>query len=123
MHNDENSYQPLLDGRSAEIALMEQLGRELGNVQKRLGLIEDKLDDVRERVTRVEATSNDRQLARVEQVLENTILRIDNLERNHDRVNGMAAVGDWFSRSAPWLISAGAMVAALFSWLRNSPPS
>lgn len=71
-----------------------------------------KVDDVRERVIKLEAREYERKIEALEK-------RVNELESAQDRRSGMASVGGWLSRSAPWLFTVGAAVMAALGWARG----
>jgi hypothetical protein len=97
----------LLDLRSAQVETLRQIGENLAAQTRRLEGLTAKVDDVRERLVRLEAQEAGKLVDAVRADLKAGLVRIDDLEAQRDKVAGAAAFWAWCARSAPWL-AAGA---------------
>lgn len=115
----------------AEIHAMRQMGDAIQLMGRSLEAMSTKVDDVRERVIRLEEQKATKLVERVERdlreqlstaksehasamtaavsTLERALGRIDALERSRDEATGARSVWDWISKNAAWLV---AVVAA-----------
>lgn len=92
-----------LDLRQAQIIALRQIGETLAAQTRRLEGLTTKVDDVRERLVRLEAQEAGKLVDAVRAVLKAALVRIDDLEAERDKVAGVAAFWAWCARSAPWL--------------------
>ena len=88
-----------------EITVLRQIGENIAAQTRRLENLSDKVDDVRERVIRIEARETDKEVDLLE-------ARVAALEASGNRVSGATAFGSWLVQAAPWLVAAGALVTA-----------
>jgi hypothetical protein len=95
-----------------EITVLRQIGENIAAQTRRLENLSNKLDDVRERVIRIEARETDKEVESLE-------VRVSALEASEQRVSGVAAFGSWLVQAAPWLVAAVAVVASLTGFGRN----
>ncbi len=95
------------DLRQAQILALRQIGETLAAQTRRLESLTGKVDDVRERLVRLEAQEAGKLVEAVRADLKAALVRIDDLEAQRDKVAGAAAFWAWLARSAPWL-AAGA---------------
>lgn len=102
----------------AEIHAMRGLTDAVGALTRQVERMNGKIDDVRERVIKMEAREYERQIETLGENLGEALSRINSLEAAQDRRTGMVSVGGWFSRAAPWLIALGAAVLAALGWER-----
>jgi len=86
-----------------EITVLRQMGDNIAAQTRHLEVLSGKVDDVRERVIRIEARETEKQV-------ENLIKRVAALETQSNRVGGVTAFGAWIAQSAPWIIAAFALV-------------
>ncbi len=109
--DDEVSH---ITGQDAHLFALRQISENLAAQTMRLEGLTQKVDDVRERLVRLEAqeAANLVELLRTE--LRAALARIDLLESQRDKVVGVAAFWSWLIKSGPWLV-AGA--AAFFAGL------
>ena len=96
-----------VDLRHAQIETLRQIGENLAAQTRRLEGLTAKVDDVRERLVRLEAQEAGKLVEAVRGDLKAALVRIDDLEAQRDKVAGVAAFWAWCARSAPWL-AAGA---------------
>ena len=107
----------------ANIHALRQISDALTLTNRSLSSLAADVKDVRERVIKIEAKDMDAKIAEYRSEcrticatltsdLKAVVGRVDSLESARDRQTGMASVGSWFSRSAPWIIAVGAAVLA-----------
>lgn len=89
----------------AQVLAMRQMAENLSAQTKRIEGMSSKVDDVRERLIRLEAQETAKAVDAVEAKLQAALSRIDTLESQRDRVAGVAAFSSWIARSAPWLLA------------------
>ncbi len=87
----------------AQLFSLRQISENLAAQTQRLEGLTSKVDDVRERLVRLEAQEADKLVEALRSELKAAISRVDQLEAARDRVVGVAAFGAWLARSAPWL--------------------
>lgn len=95
-----------------QIQTLRQIGDNLAAQTKRLEGLTNKVDDVRERLVRLEAQEAGKLVEAVRGDLKAALVRIDDLEAQRDRVVGVAAFWAWLARSTPWLAAGGAAFMA-----------
>jgi hypothetical protein len=98
----------------AQIQTLRQIGENVAAQTRRLEGLTAKVDDVRERLVRLEAQEAGKLVEGLRGELKAALSRIDLLEAQRDRVVGVAAFWTWIGRSGPW-IAAG--VAAFLAGL------
>jgi hypothetical protein len=96
----------------AQILTLRQIGDNLAAQTKRLEGLTNKVDDVRERLVRLEAQEAGKLVEALRGDLKGALARIDELEAQRDKVVGVAAFWTWLARSAPWLAAGGAAFMA-----------
>ena len=106
----------------AEIHAMRGLTDAVGSLTRHVERIGGKVDDVRERVIKLEAREYERQIEGLNDRLTNALKRIDDLEGTRDQQKGAKALIDWVRQTAPWLLAL-AMAAAAGAGLRNGAGS
>ena len=89
--------------QQSHIFALKQIGENLAAQTRRLEGLTDKMDDVRERLVRVEAQEAGKLVEGVRADFKAALGRIDQLEAERDKVAGIAALGAWLAKSAPWL--------------------
>lgn len=89
--------------QQAQILTLRQIGDNVAAQTKRLEGLTTKVDDVRERLVRLEAQEAGKLVEAVCGDLRSAVNRIDALEAQRDRVVGVAAFWTWLVRSGPWL--------------------
>ena len=94
-----------------QIVTLQQIGEHLSAQTRRLEALTAKVDDVRERLVRLEAQEAGKLVDGVRGELKAALERLDALEAQRDRVAGVAWFWGWISRSAPWV--AAGLAAAL----------
>lgn len=111
--------------QQAEIHAMRQMGDAIQSVVRAMEAMSTKVDDVRERVIRLEEQKATKLVERVERDLreqlssstlrmEAALTRIDALERSRDEATGAKSVWNWLSKNASWLFAGlAAFVAGL----------
>jgi len=92
-----------------EITVLRQLGENIAAQTRHLEGLTDKVNDVRERVIRIEARETEKHVEDLEQ-------RIKTLEDSRNQVRGVTAFGAWLAQSAPWLLAG---IAAALAFMRN----
>jgi hypothetical protein len=98
----------------AEITALRQMGDAVQVVVRSLETLTSKVDDVRERVIRLEEQKTARLVEIVEGKLEVAMARIDTLESQRDRERGAQSVWSWLSKNAAWMFAGmAAFVAGL----------
>lgn len=98
----------------AQILTLRQVGENVAAQTKRLEGLTGKIDDVRERLTRLEAQEAGKLVEALRGELRAALGRIDLLESQRDRVEGVAAFWTWLARSGPWLAAGAAAFLAGF---------
>lgn len=97
-----------------EITVLRQLVDNLATQTRALERLTGKIDDVRERVIRLESQKTHEEVASIQTKLDTAMARIDQLERQRDLDAGAKSVWTWLSKNAPWLFAgAAAFVAGL----------
>jgi hypothetical protein len=98
----------------AEIHAMRGLTDAVSTLTRQVERIGGKVDDVRERVIKLEAREYERQIEGLNERLGLALKRIDDLEGTRDRQKGAKALVDWLRQTAPWLLAVAAAVFAGF---------
>lgn len=98
--------------RQAHILALRQIGDNLAAQTRRLEGLTSKVDDVRERLARLEAQEAGKLVEALRNELKSALARIDALESQRDRVVGVAAFWTWLLRSGPWLAAGTAAFLA-----------
>jgi len=88
-----------------EITVLRQLGENIAAQTRHLETLSQKVDDVRERVIRIEARETEKQV-------ETLGARVSRLEARGNQADGVTKFGAWLVQAAPWLVAAVAVVAA-----------
>jgi hypothetical protein len=101
--------------QNTHLFALRQIGENLVAQTKRLEGLTAKVDDVRERLVRLEAQEAGKLVESVRGELKGALGRIDQLEAQRDRVVGVGALWTWLVRSGPWIAAAGAAFLAGFS--------
>jgi hypothetical protein len=86
-----------------EITVLRQMGDNIAAQTRHLEALSSKVDDVRERVIRIEARETEKEV-------EDLARRVASLEEKNHRVSGVTAFGAWIAQSAPWLVAVGAFI-------------
>ena len=94
------SMEPL---HQAQILALGQISDNLSAQTRRLETLTAKVDDVRERLVRLEAQEAGKLVDLVRNDLKAAFARIDLLEAQRDKVFGVGALWTWLVRSGPWL--------------------
>ncbi|WP_340647542.1 hypothetical protein [Phenylobacterium sp.] len=89
--------------RDAQILTLRQISENLAAQTRRLEGLTTKVDDVRERLVRLEAQEAGKLVEGLRSDLKAAITRVDLLEAARDKVEGAAAFWNWVVKSAPWL--------------------
>lgn len=95
-----------------EIHAMRQLTDAVATLTRQVERIGGKVDDVRERVIKLEAREYERQIEGLNDRLGTALKRIDDLEGTRDQQKGAKALVDWLRVTAPWLLAGVAAFAA-----------
>ena len=98
----------------AEIHAMRGLTDAVSNLTRQVERMNAKVDDVRERVIKLEAREYERQIKTLWDRLNTALKRIDDLEGTRDQQKGAKALIDWVRMTAPWLL---ALVMAVLAGL------
>lgn len=88
---------------NAQILTLRQIGENVAAQTRRLEGLTSKVDDVRERLVRLEAQEAGKLVDALRSDLKAAIVRVDLLEAARDKVEGAAAFWNWVVKSAPWL--------------------
>lgn len=91
-----------------EITVLRQIGENIAAQSRHLEILSGKIDDVRERVIRIEARETEKH---VEALTKRVVI----LEAQGNRVSGIAGLGTWLAQSAPWLLAG---ILAVMTFLR-----
>lgn len=92
-----------LEMADAQIVALRQIGEHVAAQTARLEGLAAKMDDVRERLARLEALEAGKLVEGLRGELKGALGRIDQLESQRDRVAGAADFWTWLARSMPWL--------------------
>lgn len=87
----------------AQIATLRHIGDNVAAQTRRLEGLTAKVDDVRERLVRLESQEAGKLVEGLRTELKSAVTRVDVLEAQRDKVVGVAAFWSWLVRSAPWL--------------------
>lgn len=98
--------------QQAQVLAMRQLGELVAAQTKRIDSQTELMMDMRDRLIRLEAQEVHKDVEALRSDLRAAQTRIDQLEAQRDRVQGVAAFTSWLSRVAPWLL---AMFAAAWA--------
>ena len=90
-----------------EITVLRQMGENIAAQTRHLETLSGKIDDVRERVIRIEAKEFDKRVDILSK-------RVQALEALGNRVKGGASLGAWLAESAPWLLAGIMSAVAIF---------
>jgi len=77
----------------------------VGTLTRQVERMNSKVDDVRERVIKLEAREYERQIEALNDRLGSALKRIDDLEGTRDQQRGAKGLIDWVRQTAPWLIA------------------
>lgn len=88
-----------------EITVLRQIGDNVATQTRTLEGLRDKLDDVRERVIRLEEQKVAKEVDTLNAKLALALNRIDVLEAQRDMAAGAASMWGWLSKNAPWLFA------------------
>lgn len=89
-----------------EITVLRQLGDNIAAQTRHLETLGKKVDDVREKVIRIEARETEKQVEALN-------ARVAALEARGNEVRGVANFGAWLIQAAPWLVTAIVVIASL----------
>jgi hypothetical protein len=106
--------------QKTQILTLQQIGENLSAQTRRLEGLTIKVDDVRERLVRLEAQEAGKLVEGVRGELKTALERLDALEAQRDRAVGVAWFWGWISRSAPW-VAAGLAAALAIVGLKGRP--
>lgn len=98
-----------------EITVLRQMGENIAAQTRHLETLSGKVDDVRERVIRIEARET-------EKAVEVLNARVAVLEARGQQLTGVTAFGSWIVQAAPWLITALVVLGALFGIGKKGAP-
>lgn len=96
----------------AEIHALRGLTDAVGTLTRQVERMNAKVDDVRERVIKLEAREYERQIDGLSDRLIAALKRIDDLEGIRDQQKGAKALVDWFRQTAPWLLAMAMAILA-----------
>jgi len=98
----------------AEIHAMRGLTDAVSTLGRQVERMNGKLDDVRERVIKLESRDYERRIESLNTALAAALVRVDGLESTRDHQRGAKALVDWLRVTAPWLLAGiAAFVAGL----------
>ena len=100
----------------AEIHALRGLTDAVSSLTRQVEGLGLKVDDVRERVIKIEAREYERQIEHQNDRLNAAFKRIDILEAERDRQAGAIGVGAWISKHAPWLVAVVMAGLAALGW-------
>lgn len=89
--------------RDAQILTLRQISENLAAQTRRLEGLTAKVDDVRERLVRLEAQEAGKLVEALRSDLKAAVGRVDLLEAARNKIEGAAALWNWVVKSAPWL--------------------
>lgn len=89
----------------AEIHALRGLTDAVGTLTRQVERMNSKVDDVRERVIKLEAREYERQIEGLSDRLALALKRIDDLEGTRDQQKGAKALVDWVRQTTPWLLA------------------
>ena len=117
----EGARSPALEAlQSAQILTLRQIGENVAAQTRRLEGLTTKVDDVRERLVRLETFETGKMVDTLRSELKAAVVRVDLLEAQRDRVAGVASFWSWLVRSAPWLAAGIAAFVAGIGWKSGS---
>jgi len=96
----------------AEIHALRGLTDAVGTVGRQVERMNSKLDDVRERVIKLEARDHERKIEALTDDLRAALSRIDGLESTRDHQRGAKVLVDWLRVTVPWLLAGVAAFVA-----------
>lgn len=96
----------------AEIHAMRGLTDAVSALGRQVERMNAKVDDVRERVIKLEAREYERQIEGLNDRLTTALKRIDDLEGTRDQQRGAKGLVDWVRQTAPWLLAIAAAAIA-----------
>lgn len=96
----------------AQILAMRQMAEAQKAQTERLEKLTDKMEEVRDRLIRLEAQETSEAVDQIRGQLAAALTRIDQLESQRDQVKGVAAFSSWASRVGPWFLALAASVWA-----------
>jgi replicative DNA helicase len=100
--------------QQVEIHVLRQMADNIAAQTRSLERLASKVDDVRERVIKLEAQKTHEEVAAIQLKLDAAMTRIDQLEKMRDEATGAASVWTWLSKNAAWLFTGvAAFVAGL----------
>lgn len=94
--------------QQVEIHVLRQMGDNIAAQTRSLERLTTKVDDVRERVIRLEAQKTGEEVAALQKRLDTALSRIDALESVKDQNAGAKSVWEWLSKNAAWLFAGAA---------------
>lgn len=115
-----------------EITVLRQINENITTQTRHLEALTTKVEDVRDRVIRIEAAELKKKIERAEaRILElesekadaktaaQLEARVNELEAERDRLKGATNLVGWASRNAPWLLNIVAYAAAAVYYFRT----
>lgn len=106
----------------AQVLALRQIVENVAAQTARLEGLAAKMDDVRERLARLEALEAGKLVEGLRGELKGALGRIDHLESQRDRVAGAADFWTWLARSTPWLATGLLAFLAGLGLKPASPP-
>jgi hypothetical protein len=98
----------------AEITALRQMGDAVQAIGRSVETLAGKVDDVRERVIRLEEQKTTKLVEELKADLKAAVARVDELETDRDQRDGAESVWVWLSKNAAWLFAGvAAFVAGL----------
>lgn len=91
--------------QQVEITVLRQIGDNVAAQTRTLEGLRDKVDDVRERVIRLEEQKVAKEVESLKGELSAALARIDVLESQRDKAVGAASFWSWLMKNAPWLFA------------------
>lgn len=113
----------------AEIHAMRQLTDAVSTLARQMERYGEKLDDVRERIIRIEAKNHERAIEAIQtelkiaqskiatfdglqKKLDDALAKIDGLESVRDKATGAVGASGWLAKYAPWILTIAALALA-----------
>lgn len=92
-----------------EITVLRQIGENIQAQSRHLESLSVKVDDIKERVIRIEARDTEKRVDSMER-------RVYTLETQGNKTSGGIALMSWLTQSAPWIF---AIVAGIAAWSKH----
>lgn len=94
-------------------------GEAMASNTRSLERVAEKLNEVNERLIRVEEQKHGQAIEDVKDELRGAFRRIKDLESTRDQQKGAKALVDWLRQTAPWVVSLAMGAVAVFGWNKS----